>query len=581
MSLKISLVLTAAFFLGALPAYAQTTAQTVPVSSETYATVNIQNATLTSQKGATFTIAFDLSNREGVQPGVRYGVSLVTINKGAVSLFDERVYDDTLTLGVNETVRKTVTYSAPENLSGTYSLLLSSKSSSGIPFGTAVVSTVTLQGRKDIVSIDPTSCFVTLSGDKAGTRYTLNQKASIDPSQTLFARCTVTNGTKGEVTLAPQVVQRLRSAYGDVLPSGKATTENVIVPPQTKKEFTLEIPKVTTPQTYYVQIALRDSRTAQETNTVAFRYTLQGAGASIRTLLLDKDAYSKGETATISFIWSPLVDTVSSKGVYETSVPLSSAIATFSIVNGAGQACGAPATYALTPEDRLVAVRVPITAECRNPKVSADIKDAVNGTLDAQSFSVVSRTANPSPLNSYFVIAGIIGLMLSLILLYKRRSISAPVILLLLAFSFVGGAEKAHADSQVLWYNCVTGQPCPGATNIFITGGIDQASYTLGQSVIFQVWMASDDNPQYTSGVIPYARGGINGNAYVNVFSGSYSPQELRVGIFGQISIGSAPAASGYVGTAYGSAGYGGKAGSIPLTVVAPPATPTVQINFQ
>jgi hypothetical protein len=591
---KVLLASTAAFFLGALPAYAQTTAPT-PVY-EVIATVNIEHATVTAQKGSTFTIDFDLTNRVGVQPDVHYGVSLVRISGGAITTFDEHVYDETLVLGANASVHRTVTYSAPENFSGQYSLMLLSKSSSGIPFATVIVGKVTLQGRTDIVSVDPTSCFLTVSGDKNSTHYPLIQKVAVGASEKLFAHCTVRNNMKEEVTLAPQVVQRLRSAYGDIVPNGNATVTNTVIAAQTSKDVTIEMPPVTIPQTYAVTLALRNVGTMQETNHIAFRYALTGAGASIRTLLLDKAAYSKGDTAVVSFMWSPLVDTLVN-GMYTMSTPLSSPLATFSIVNGDNVSCGDSVTQPLTPGDHLLKVSIPISADCQNPKVSADIKDSTHGALDAQTFSVVSPVTSSPFLTSiltfltqnYIAIAAIILLMLLLAILYKRRISSVPMVMLLVAFSFAGGAQTAHADTVTLLFASQM-YPIPEATDIFIEGYLSNSGGTLTNSfapnapISFVVVASGDDNTQYPSGVNLFARGSVNGGSYSgDLFPDLYAPDKVLVGVTGgPLFIGNAPSTPGSynVSTQYGADGYAGKQSIIPFTVTAPPP-PAVNIYFQ
>ena len=578
---KIFAASTFAFFFVALPVYAQTAAVPTLVSSEVFATVNIYNATTTAQTGDTFTIAFDISNREGVQPGVRYGISLVKIVGGAIHVADEHVYDETLTLGAGEMIHKTITYTAPANLSGEYSLLLTSKSSSGVPFATGRLGKVVLKGQKESIAIDMATCFAATSAEK-GVKQALNAFISIGSSDTLSLHCAVTNGTKESVTLVSNVVQRLRSAYGDIVPSEKTPiTTNVVVAPMAKSDFVIEIPKVTEAQKYYVAVSLRDS--AHETNTVTFRYALRGAGASIRTLLLDKDAYVKGDTATVSFLWSPLVDTVA-KGDYSVSTPLAGLAATLSITDGSGASCGAPVTQPLTKQDTLTKVAFPITADCRNPKVQATLTDAAAGTLDAQSFSITSRGAGMSLFsailafmkNSYVIIASIILALLLAFVLYKRRA-GLPVLMLLFAFTLFGGAEKARADSAALLYDCSTGISCPGATTIWAWGYLDQASYAPGQNIVFTVEMGSDDNP---IGVTPITYAAVNNNPFSgDIFPGTYSPYNLFAdGISGSLSLGAAPSTSGYVRTYYGAGGYKGVSGSIPFTITAPPV---VNLYFQ
>ncbi len=66
-----------------------TSKDAISVNTVVLATVNIQNAKIVSQKDNTFNISFSLSNREGVQSGVKYGIELIKDNKYVV---DEKIF---------------------------------------------------------------------------------------------------------------------------------------------------------------------------------------------------------------------------------------------------------------------------------------------------------------------------------------------------------------------------------------------------------------------------------------------------------------------------------------------------------
>ncbi|MDZ4384898.1 MAG: hypothetical protein U0944_00590, partial [Candidatus Moranbacteria bacterium] len=90
-----------AFFI---PAQAQ---ELVPPAQETQAvtvaTVNIYDAQITRQDNNSIQLTFDLSNREQIQPDVRYAVQLM---KDRQILMDEQIYPETISLNENETIKK-------------------------------------------------------------------------------------------------------------------------------------------------------------------------------------------------------------------------------------------------------------------------------------------------------------------------------------------------------------------------------------------------------------------------------------------------------------------------------------------
>jgi len=154
------------------------------------ATVNLYNVKLVSQAGRAITVAFDISNREGVQPGVKYGFLLTQSGKAGQVAADEKVFDEVLTLAPGAQLHKEITYTAPAQLSGTYDLWISSRTINGLPLGTLSVGKVTFYpSAEGSVSVDPASCYLTLQGDAKNTRYLQLQGVDIAATETLVAHC--------------------------------------------------------------------------------------------------------------------------------------------------------------------------------------------------------------------------------------------------------------------------------------------------------------------------------------------------------------------------------------------------------
>ncbi|MEK9178078.1 MAG: hypothetical protein AAB777_03110, partial [Patescibacteria group bacterium] len=115
---KITIILGVLIFFGVifLAPSSQTFAQVV------VADVNIYNSKIISQDNNTVVIGFDIFNRTGIQPDIRYSIQLVKIdeqnNGGAVA--DTYIYPEIVNLGENMTVHKQVSYSIPPGLRGKY-----------------------------------------------------------------------------------------------------------------------------------------------------------------------------------------------------------------------------------------------------------------------------------------------------------------------------------------------------------------------------------------------------------------------------------------------------------------------------
>jgi hypothetical protein len=104
-----------------------TTPQATPAEIVQIAAVDIDNAVIVSQKDNTFNVSFTITNGEGVQTGVQYGVKLISDTAKGQFVADEKVYEELLTLDQNSSLKRGV-YTAPDNLSGKYTLLLSMSS---------------------------------------------------------------------------------------------------------------------------------------------------------------------------------------------------------------------------------------------------------------------------------------------------------------------------------------------------------------------------------------------------------------------------------------------------------------------
>jgi hypothetical protein len=56
--------------------------------------VSFSNAEIVSQADRNFVLSFDISNKTGAQPDIKYGVQLFQVTSKGVSKVDETVYDE-------------------------------------------------------------------------------------------------------------------------------------------------------------------------------------------------------------------------------------------------------------------------------------------------------------------------------------------------------------------------------------------------------------------------------------------------------------------------------------------------------
>jgi hypothetical protein len=362
-----SLVLICSLVLGSGTTLAQTKTPAIPV-----ATVNIQDAKIVSQKEHVFDISFLLTNREGMQSGVKYGVKLVSNTSNGQALVDEKIYPDTVTLLPNTTVEKQITYTAPDYLNGTYALVLYSGNANGFPFGISYVGDVTLYSDVKGVSIAPESCSLRTVGGANPKEYRLLDGAVSTPDQTVSVTCTATNTLNRSVSLTPSYTTYLQSTYGDTVTANSGPVVPITLASGERKEFSVVLPKPSVPQLYATQFKLVGPDISS--NTITAMYSIAGNRATISNAVFDKDRYAKGDTATLAVLWSGY-------GASTMSVTMT---------NKFGRSCAAPISQALSraSEKPTTDISIPVTASCVNPKVMIEIKDAKGTVLDSQEFMI-------------------------------------------------------------------------------------------------------------------------------------------------------------------------------------------------
>ena len=461
-------------------------AETTPTSASrpiTVATVNIYDAKILTQSGNIFTISFDLSNREGAQPGVRYAVQLLRGSESAV--VDEYIYSEVVNLNSNTSLAKSVEYMAPAYLAGTYTLTLVSRNTNGLTLAHALLGEVTLSGTGPYVEILPSTCFLQVSGEKSDAKYTLDQGVDITASETLNLTCTVENHSTSDQTLTPVFKTFLRNTFGEYVETPVPPQNPITVSAGKKKVLTLLLPKATTPQSYDVQVSFGNTNNVPS-NSIVVHYVLRGEGATIQNITLDKTSYAAGDIALISLFWTGSASNFFNARTTPVVVPGMQVIV--SIVSSAGS-CGGDVTIALDPQRSTQVVPFPINRTCDSPKVSVRLVDSAgialaSSTFDFQSSVPPKKTVNGSTL-IYFVLAlAVLALFYGVMRVFRGRAADGAT-LVLLGFCILsyGLPSAAHADTFTQDVYLVNPGSWQGLFTVYYDVNLNKAVFAPGETI--------------------------------------------------------------------------------------------------
>lgn len=399
-------ILCAVFFYNQVSSASEPTPETKTQSngSVLVATVSITNTKIDLQNGNIFNISFDLNNREILQTGVKYGVKLIPKNSKDQTAIDEKVYDESLTLYENSTIKKEIVYTAPSQLSGNYELFIVSNNESGLPLARTRLGEVKLVASSDGIFISPESCYLQVVGEKNGPHYKLTEGVDISSSESLALTCVATNSANTTVSVTPLFETRYDSPYGSIAPEIGGDNSAIVFTKGEKKNFSIVLPKGDLAKFYNVRLNLVAGDSVS--NTIFANYTIQGISATIQQLSLDKDYYTSGDKGELSLIWF-MSGTNSIRGGKligeDSSISLE-----VSVIGSNGRECIDPIKQPLvrdlenTPKTTLP---IAIKMTCNNPQVKATIiADKDGRVLDQKELTFksneINKTKKPLPINT-------------------------------------------------------------------------------------------------------------------------------------------------------------------------------------
>lgn len=388
-----------------------TTAPAPAQKAVVVATVNLQNAKIISQEGNVFNISFNITNREGAQSGMMYSVKLLQKTDKTQTIADEYVYPEVFSIGANATQEKSIVYTAPASLDGTYTMIVSIKNYNGLPLGTGSLGDIKLVSSIKTIEILPETCVISTFADKNVSSTPLAKGVSISPKDSILLTCTIINNSKEALTGTPVYETHYRTIFGDVVEQTGGDVTPITLKSGEKKIVSLAIPKATAPQNYTLKFSLKSGDVYS--NSVFVNYNLSGLSATIQNFSLDKDLYQKGETAKISFFWTMLANKENNS-----TITLDA-----KITDERGKDCVDPISQVLT-KTGLVEIPALITKDCKNPQVSITLKDASGNVLDQKDLSfksTISPTQNIFAGKNSILIIIVILIVLGLAMYFIKR----------------------------------------------------------------------------------------------------------------------------------------------------------------
>lgn len=355
------------------------------------ADVNIYDAKITSQNGNQINISFNLDNGQGVQSGIKYSVSLIKENGGSQVEMDEFIYPEVLSLSSNSSIKKEISYIAPSNISGDYTLMVKAKSPSGLPLGLGIAGKVKLTSTVTGIMINTDTCNLTVVGEKGSPKYNLVQGVDIAANENLVLTCSAINSSKADISASPSYETFLRSVYGEQVLQDGGDIASISFKAGEKKNFSLTLPKAQKPQSYDIKVALKTGDVIS--NFVTAHYVLRGLSATIQNFSLDKDSYNKDDVANMSFMWSTSAENFPNSRLGETTVHPAITM-TVSVLDDKNKECITPINQVIAEgaKDGKVDLTAPITANCQNPQATITLKDPSGNILDQKFVSFETKT---------------------------------------------------------------------------------------------------------------------------------------------------------------------------------------------
>jgi len=424
------------------------------------ATVNIYDTKILSQDNNTIKLQFDLSNREYVQPDIRYAVRLTTDNG---DIIEEKVYDEVVSLNENTDIIKEVEYEAPSYLNWKYEISVIAKNRSWLTLALSRNFEIVLNWSNDYVEINESSCY--LKVEWFDEKYNLSQWVDILNEENLIATCKLKNNSDKSKKLNSNYKTYLRNWFWDEVDTENKSDETISLNSTQEKEISFNIPKAKLPQAYDVKLSLKDDGWNIVSNEIIIHYVISWVSATIQNVRLDKDSYKKWENALIDIFYSKSASNfIWARNDFIKDNKLFFGI---EIKDSNNNLCVNKSEKELTDSTQLN-LSLLVINNCINPSIVSYIKDESWKILDKKEYNIKSEsiqkkkvfnnTENTSKINLIFISIVFILALIGIIYLFKNKknknknkkknnTIIQIIFMFMLIWLFIWDNKEVNADS--------------------------------------------------------------------------------------------------------------------------------------
>jgi hypothetical protein len=456
------------------------------------ATVEIYDATVTSQDDHSVIIDFDLYNDKGAQANIKYAVRLLNIDKdGNAVTVHQKNYDEVVNLSENDTLHKQITYDIPKYIEGTYYIGLVSENDKGLPLATAILidNEISLKSNeKDYVEIVKDSCQIIVENKKYQSYFGVD----IDPEENLMLDCKFINHFNQDTEVFPVLTTYRRTAFGEKV-NEVVIDESFTFNKKESKNNSLLIKHPKQPQSYTTIISLQDKNGNLISNKASVHYVVRGSSATIQNVVFDKDYYNAKDIAKLSFLITGAADNFPGAR-QEQGTDLKNATLKLTINTLEGEKC-AQKELPLNDKDLpFVDTEMQISNDCINPVLSVEVVDEDGLVLDDSSYFVMTKSNDEEIIetqkkqwNVYAGITIIAMIFLIIVLIYytiKYHKITKSIIFLVIVglsgFIFSNNVYGITVTGNLNFYN----DNKPGDdTTIVATYGLEKSTYEIDDDI--------------------------------------------------------------------------------------------------
>jgi hypothetical protein len=393
----------------------------------------------TSSVSGLIKIQCNISNKFGAQGDIKYGIQLVRKNGQVTEIIDTKVYDETLSLFNGQTITKSIDYVPPSYLQGDYQLRGVLRTSGGLMLSSIFIGVVQLRAlNSQHLNIEKTSCSFVVNSEAPLSIYSAKNTLQANQKDSLEVVCDVSSYANEEIIAIPKVFTYERTVFGDVV-AGSKNLKNIqsqiVYSKKESKKINFTLPGDLKPQMYEAVLTLNDTNGRIISNTITIPYLINGEGASIENIILDKSYYKKRDSAEVAVffkVFSSILEKNTSKNTKDFLVSKESIKKiTLFITDKAGNICSEEKRFAVKSGSRsfFEKYKLTIIEECLNPKVTVTIKDESGIVFAQKTISVTSENmSDKSKINNkaLFIIFSIffaLGVSFFVIKKYKQRSV--------------------------------------------------------------------------------------------------------------------------------------------------------------